>query len=139
MTFAPEPIHPDTWPAVHALLAPAMAWGEYSSTELIDDLLSGSAQLWVSREGGDPVAAAVSQLEPTDAGLIVHGKLLAGKGATGCVDDAVACVQRHARQVGATGIRITGRCGWERLLAAKGWKRRAVTMQLDFEPQEVAQ
>lgn len=137
MTFAPEPIHPDTWPAIHAVLAPAMAWGGYSAAEIIDDLLSGSAQLWVKREGGDPIAAAVSQLVADDEGRFVHGKLLSGRGVTKCVDEAVDCVTEHARKVGAAGIRITGRCGWDRVLGAKGWKRRAVTMQLDFKPEHV--
>lgn len=138
MSFRPETIHTDTWPAVYAVLAGAMLRASYTPHELIDDLLSGRAQLWVLREGGDPIAAAVSELEATADGLFVNGRLLAGQGMAGWLDDALHCVESHARRVNAKGIRVTGRNGWERVLEGRGWKRRAVVMELAFEPEGVA-
>lgn len=134
--FAPERIAVETWPAIHALLAPAMARAGYSAAELIDQLLASEAQLWVLRneKGGDPVAAAVSDLERTPDGLIVHVRLTGGHGMAEWIDGAVDCIRAHVRAVGATGARLEGRDGWERVLASKGWKRRAVVMELAFEP-----
>ena len=133
MSFAPETIHPDTWPAVHAVLAPALAVSGESPVELIDQLLDGTAQLWVLRKGGDPIAAAVSELVPSSPGLIVHGRLLAGGHMAEWLDDIIDCITRHAAQAGAVGITIEGRPGWQRVLAAKGWKRSKVVMELALE------
>lgn len=138
MSFAPENIHVDTWPAVYAVLEAAMGRAGYTAHTLIDDLLAGRAQLWVLRERGDPIAAAVSELETTANGLFVNGRLLAGQGMAGWLDDALHCVESHARRVKAKGIRITGRNGWERVLEGRGWKRAAVVMELEFEPEGVA-
>jgi hypothetical protein len=133
MTFAPENIDTDTWPAIHAVLAPALAHADTPAPELIDLLLANMAQLWVLRKGGDPIAAAVTELRPSPRGVVVHGMLLAGENMDDWIDDALACVKRHARDVGAIGIEIIGRDGWERLLTRKGWKRSAVTMRLELE------
>lgn len=130
MTFAPERIDPATWPAIHAVLAPGIARGDYTVTELVDELVDNTAQLWVMRKGGDPIAAAVSELVQTPAGLIVHGRLCAGRGMAGWVDDLIACIRAHADQVGAFKITVDGRAGWERVLGARGWKREAITMAL---------
>lgn len=141
MSFAPEQIHFDTWPKVHALLAPVMERCGTTAAELIDELLAGTAQLWVYRKGGDPIAAAVSELVETHLGLVVHGRLLAKARSArigGIVDDAVDCVSRHARMVGAVGISIEGRTGWARLLARKGWRCRSVTMHLSLVAEDVA-
>lgn len=138
MTFIPEQINIDTWPAIHRLLAPAMVRSDYTSHELIDHLLAKTAQLWVLRKGGDPIAAAVSEMERTPRGLIVHGILLAGHDMASWIDELIACITHHALQAGAIGVQIKGRRGWERQLTARGWKRKAVVMELAFEPEGVS-
>lgn len=125
--FTPERIDPSTWPPIFRLLEPAMQRCGSTAIELVDELVSGTAQLWVLRKGGDPVAAAVSELLPSPSGMVVHGRLLAG----GHVDEAVETVTHHAREVGAVAVRIEGRRGWERRL--KGWRRAAVVMELPLE------
>lgn len=130
MTFAPEPISPDTWPWIFAILKPAIDHGaDATVASLIDDLLGNNAQLWVKREGGDPVAAAVSELVRTPRGYLVHGRLLAGKGMALWIDELIACISGHAREIGAAGISITGRKGWTRVLGRRGWKERAIVME----------
>ncbi len=136
MSFAPEQIDTDSWPKVYALLRPAMDFCGTGAAELIDQLLAGTAQLWVYRKGGDPVAAAVSELVHTPLGLIVHGRLLAtdrNAKISGVIDDAIGCVTRHARMAGAVGIEIEGRPGWARVLARKGWRCKTVEMSLPLE------
>lgn len=132
MTFRPEEIDPATWPAIFAILRPAI---ERTTTtepvaDLIDELLSHRAQLWVSRtEGGDPIAAAVSELIRTPRGHLVNGRLLAGRGMGLWLDDLIACIAEHAAYVGAIGIQITGRKGWARVLARRGFRERAIVME----------
>jgi hypothetical protein len=138
VSFQPEPIRSDTWPGIYAILAPAMKVSGESAAELIDQLIDGTAQLWVLRKGGDPIAAAVSELVPSPLGLVVHGRLCAGKGMSGWLEDLIACITRHAKEAGAVGIEIEGRAGWERLLKARGWHRKAVVMAVRLVPERVA-
>ncbi len=133
MMFRPETIHIDTWPAVHALLEPAIAFSGDTVSAVIDDLLSGEAQLWVLRsKGGDPIAAAVSELEDTPRGQFVHGRLLGGHGMAEWIDQLILDITAHGKAANAEGIRIEGRPGWERVLRAKGWHRQGVIMEIEF-------
>lgn len=128
MMFKPEPLDPATWPQIHALLLPAIEHGGDTTThELIDQLLSGHAQLWVKREDGDPIAVAVTTLH-TDR--TVHCQLLGGKGLAMWMDELIAAVAKVARPVGVVAFTINGRVGWERLLGARGWRKKAVVMEL---------
>lgn len=133
MNFIAERIHPDTWPQIHALLAPGLARAEYTAPGLIDDLLSHNAQLWVLRKGGDPIAACVTELVEGPNGRTLHLRLAAGKHLREWLNIAVSDAVAFARQVGAIDITLTGRKGWERLLAAHGWKFRSVIMHLALE------
>jgi hypothetical protein len=127
MSFAPEPVDPQTWPAIYRLLAPAIEHGgDTDAAELIDDLLDNRAQLWVLRtKGGDPAAAAVTQR----FGDVLHCQLLGGDGMEDWVDDLIATTARYARPVGVQRFTIQGRLGWERVLAARGWRKKAVVME----------
>lgn len=133
MMWAPETIDIATWPAVYAVLAPALVQSGETVTELIDLLLENKNQLWVLRKGGDPVAVAVSELIETPLGLVAHGRLLAGENMETWVGDAIYCIAQHAKEAGAVAVEIDGRKGWERLLKPRGWKLAKVTMRMDLE------
>jgi hypothetical protein len=130
--FVPEHIHPDTWPAIHAVLAPGIARGDYTTAELVDELIENTAQLWVLRKGGDPIAAAVSELVETPLGRIVHGRLCAGTGMPLWIDDLIATIRGFAEEVGAYRITVDGRAGWRTVLESRGWRLASVTMALDL-------
>lgn len=138
MTFAPERIHPSTWPAIFAVLEPGMRHADYTASDLVNDLVDNLAQLWVLRKGGDPIAAAVSELVPTPTGLVVHGRLCAGERMGEWVDDLIACIRAHAERVGATRIEIDGRSGWKRVLGRRGWGVARITMALPIETKVTA-
>lgn len=126
MMFAREPLTADNWPAAFRLLEPAMKRCGSTPEELIDQFLDGTADLWILRKGGDPVAAAMSEVVETPQGKLVHGRLLGG----GYVDEAIAAVRAHAREVGAKTVRIEGRMGWKRKLESRGWRQAGVIMEL---------
>lgn len=133
MIWAPESIDSNTWAPISALLAPAVEQGgEETVTTLIDELLANTAQLWVLRKGGDPIAVAVTELVNSPAGPVVHGRYLAGHGMADWIDDLVETIASHARSIGARGIEIKGRPGWARMLGARGWRHRATVMALEF-------
>lgn len=130
MTFKPEPLSTTTWPAICALLIPAIdRGGDTSVAELIDELLSGHAQLWVKRDDDGPVAAAVTTLH-TDR--TVHCQLLGGKGIHRWADELIESVAAVARPVGVEAFSIHGRVGWERLLGKRGWRKKAVVMEFSL-------
>lgn len=120
MTFARERINTLTWPAIHALLAPAIArGGDTDAHELIDELLADRAQLWVGRRHGLPYAAAVTTIHDDKT---LNCQLLGGAGMVAWVDALIATVAHHARPLGITHFTETGRPGWRRLLLPKGWE-----------------
>lgn len=129
MTWAAEHIHIDTWPAIYPLLAPAMELTGETPAELIDLLLSNRNQLWVLRKGGDPVAAAVSELESTSKGLLVHVRLMGGKGMAGWVQEAVRTITFAAQQQGAVAVRVEIIPALERVLRERGFKRSKIIME----------
>jgi hypothetical protein len=136
MTFARECISAHTWPSIHALLAPAIERGGDTGCghELIDELLSDRAQLWVGRRHGLPYAAAVTTIHDDHT---LNCQLLGGAGMVAWVDALIATVAHHARPLGITHFTETGRTGWARFLARKGWRDAGreggkVTMELDL-------
>jgi hypothetical protein len=136
--WAPEAIDIETWPAIYAVLEPAIRRGDCTVAEIIDELIANTAQLWVLRKGGDPVAVAVSELAPSPSGRFVHVRLVAGKDMRSWLDELIECMTFHALKQNAVGISCEGRDGWERVLGSRGWKRRSITMALAFEPEAVA-
>ena len=134
MMFAPETIDVATWPKIYALLAPEIERQGITVTEVIDELLTNTAQLWVLRRGGDPYAVGVSRLEQTSKGLMVRAWLLAGEQMEDWLGDLILTVARKASEVGAVGFRLEGRPGWGPTLRKRGFKTQAVVMEKMFAP-----
>jgi hypothetical protein len=135
MMFAPETLDVETWPAIYAVLAPALARSGETVTEVIDELLTNTAQLWVMRKGGDPYAVGVSRLEETPKGRMVRAWLLAGPRMEDWIGDLILTVARKASDVGAVGFRLEGRPGWGPALRKRGFKTQAVVMEKLFPPE----
>lgn len=121
--FRREVISTDTWPGIYALLAPALEMtGEHVSS-LIDLLLANRNQLWVKREGGDPIAVAVSEIEPPDTLCI---RLMGGRGIAGWIDEAMATIREQAPNVR---IRLEVIPALERVLREHGFRKTKVLME----------
>jgi hypothetical protein len=129
MSWAPEAIHIETWPDIFPLLRPALELTGETPAELIDLLLAHQNQLWILRKGGDPVAAAVSELEPTSRGLLVHVRLMGGSGMADWVEEAVRTITHAAHLEGAVRVRVEVIPALERVLRERGFKRSKVVME----------
>lgn len=128
MTFAPEIPTIGEWGAVHRILAPAIEReGNVDLESLIDCLLDGSKQLWIKREAGRPVAAAVTER----FGDTLHCHFAGGLGAKEWAPDLYASCRSVAELVGINRLSVEARPGWERLLSREGWKRKAVIMECE--------
>jgi hypothetical protein len=130
VTWQPEHIDIETWPAVYALLAPALDETGENVSELIDLLISHGNQLWVNREGGDPTAAAVTELETVCGSPCICVRLMGGEKMASWVREAVNVIGREARSVGATKVRVEVIPALERVLRERGFKRSKVAMDL---------
>lgn len=130
MTWRAEHIDIETWPAIYALLAPALDLAGEPVSDLIDLLISHGNQLWVNREGGDPVAAAVSELETVSGAPCLCIRLMGGKDIGSWIREAVNVIGREARAVGAVKVRVEVVPGLERVLRERGFKRAKVSMDM---------
>lgn len=137
MTFARERLDIATWPQIYGVLAPSLAQTGETVTDLIDLLLSGTNDLWVLRKGGDPVAVAVSELEWTPRGKLVHLRLIAGKNMGQWLGGAVGTIAAFARTKGAIGVRGEARPGMAKALAKHGWKQTRSIMELTLVHEEM--
>lgn len=117
-----EPISAETWPQIHALLAPALELTGEPVSILIDLLLENRNQLWVKREGGDPVAAAVSEIEPPNTLCI---RLMGGKHMASWIDEAMEAIEANAPN---TRVRVEVIPALERVLREHGFKKSKVEM-----------
>jgi hypothetical protein len=125
MTWRPEPIDIETWPSIHALLEPALALAGEPVALLIDLLLSNQNRLWVLREGGDLIAAAVSE----DEGDCLSIRLMGGKDVARWIGDAVNTIRLEA---GAKNVRVEVVPGLERVLRERGFRKSKVIMELSL-------
>lgn len=123
MTWRAEPIDIETWPAIYALLAPALELAGEDVSELIDLLISHRNILWINREGGDPTAAAVSE----DEGDILCIRLMGGKDMARWIGDAVNTIRVQAS---GKRVRVEVIPGLERVLRERGFRKSKVIMEL---------
>lgn len=126
MTFAREALSVESWPAICALLKPALDESDYSTPEeVIDGLLDGRFDMWVRRLHDLPQAVAIA--EPQNG--YVEAFAVGGRDMEEWVDDLADAVLAAGKPLGITKIRIHGRPGWERVLGRRGWKRCSVIME----------
>lgn len=130
MSWRAENIDVETWPAIYALLEPALALAGEPVSDLIDLLISHGNQLWVYREGGDPTAVAVSELETIEGKPCICIRLMGGSNIARWINDAANTIGREARKVGATRVRVEVVPGLERVLRERGFKRAKVAMDM---------
>ena len=102
----------DLWREAWLWLQPAVERGGEGVTEdeLLSDIRSGMAQLWLVYRDGAMVAAAVTQV----GGDSLHFWLCGGFGCNW--RDCVAQVMQFATERGIRKYTIDGRRGWQRVL-----------------------
>lgn len=123
MTWRAEPIDIETWPQIYALLAPSLEIVGEPVSELIDLLISHRNGLWVNREGGDPLAAAVSE----DEGDVLCIRLMGGRDMARWIGDAVNTIRLEAN---GKRVRVEVIPGLERVLRERGFRKAKVIMEM---------
>lgn len=101
------------WPDVRDMLLPAIERaGEYDEAEVIRQIETTEAQLWLV---GDGDAAVVTSISTRAAGKVCMIWLLGGRDPKAWID-GIETIESAAREAGCVGMEITGRAGWARLL-----------------------
>lgn len=113
----------DVLSRVRPLLEPALAYcgGTHEWGDVADGILAGRLQLWPGER-----AALVTELQAYPRKRVVHVFLAGGE-----LEDVLAfqpSLDAWARAQGATGLTMTGRPGWARVLPGLGWARAGTTM-----------
>lgn len=86
-------------------------------------LAQGTQQLWTIAEGGEFVAAAVTQIEHRDLPRILVVKYLAGAGFEQWVQALHEQFLIFAREQKCEAVEAFGREGWRKTLRAMGWSK----------------
>jgi hypothetical protein len=103
------------WDRVRAWLLPALRPQDGSEAELVEEVVTGRAQLWIGER-----SAMVTQCIPEPAGLCIHAWLAGGD-----LDEIKAMtsgIEAWARAAGCDYATITGRTGWLRALRPLGYR-----------------
>jgi hypothetical protein len=106
-------VGPEHWPAVRDMLMPAIDLaGEYDEAEVVRQIETTEAQLWLV---GDGQAAVVTSISTRATGKVCLIWLLGGRDPKAWID-GIETIESAAREAGCVGMEIVGRAGWTRLL-----------------------
>jgi len=97
--------------------------------DIVDGIMSGNFQLWLGANG-----CAVTEIVVYPNKKVLHVFLAGGDQGQGIDqitdmhDDAMA----WGKQQGCDGMTVTGRRGWKKVLASRGWKEQFTTLLKEF-------
>lgn len=113
--WVPMPIPKELWRACERLLMPALVHGnECDVDDVVCDLRTGDAQLWIARD--DEVrGACVTRAGEGEVQIWLMGGSLA------CIPHIVD-IEAAAKTAGYSVMAINGRKGWQRVLKSYGWR-----------------
>jgi hypothetical protein len=116
----------ERWNDVRHLLLPAIEWaGEKREADVIADLATGMAQLWIG-EDEQVRCGVVTCLSRTARGLVCEIWLMGGRGRRDWLH-FISVIEDAARQRGCLSIELIGRKGWARLLPR--YRMKAVVLE----------
>jgi hypothetical protein len=120
----------DIWLDVAPLLADALARGSrgYTLEDVLDELESGRAMLWLVVDGEAIVAAAVVFLETRARALQVW--LMGGRDMPGWLDILIEGLARYAREMKLKALQADVRPGLVKVLKSRGWQPQYTTVRM---------
>jgi len=101
-----------------------------TALQVYHKLSTGLQQLWTIAEGGEFVAAAVTQIEHRDMPRVLVVKYLAGAGFDRWVQALNDQFLVFAREQQCEAVEAFGREGWRKPLLAMGWKKVAALYRM---------
>lgn len=107
----------DFWPVAEPFLKSAMVrTGLGLFNDVAADLFAGKSLLWIAWDGAAVEAAAATQLQATENGLVCVIVACGGR-RLGRWLPLLAEIEAYAAKEGCSAVRIFGRMGWQRVLS----------------------
>ena len=118
----PERVH-ECWDEVAPLLQPAVdrSGGRFLMEDVYHLVATGENHLWVVFEDGVIVACCTTAFTEYPRKRMLTGQFLGGSQMTEWVPKLDAVLQQWGTDHGCSGIELTGRKGWLRVLDKIGW------------------
>ena len=126
---------PAVWPAVAPMLKAALAvsGGRHPLWSVLDELVSGRADLWVAcADAARPVAAVVCRVAQYPARRFYQLHAIGGSDMDAWIEPMLAAIEDRARALGCDGIEGGGRHGWGRVGARLGFREATVWLEKDL-------
>jgi hypothetical protein len=97
--------------------------------DIVDGVISGHMQLWSGANG-----CAVTEIIVYPNKKILHVFLAGGTQGHGIdqITDMHDSAVTFAKENGCEGMSVSGRAGWKKILATRGWKQKFVTLAKEF-------
>jgi hypothetical protein len=121
------------WPQAWPLLEPAVAlWrGRYDETSLRQRVADMSMQLWVATEDGEPVAAALTEINVYPGAKECNIAVIGGDGREHW-QEWIEAIKAWAISLGCKFVTGRGRRGWERVMAPAGFRHEGTIVSLEL-------
>ena len=97
--------------------------------DIVDGVISGHMQLWSGERG-----CAVTEIVVYPNKKILHVFLAGGAKGHGIdqITDMHDSAVEFAKRNDCQGMTVSGRAGWKKILASRGWKQQFVTLAKEF-------
>lgn len=129
----PEEVN-SIWPEIRGLLAPAVkrSGGRVTLLTLLGALRERRSLLWLTYPEDRRVRAAfVTRIAQYPARRLVSVDFAGGEAMDEWVNDVQATFRRYAADAGCSGVEMSGRAGWGKVLGRYGWTPDFVVLTAD--------
>jgi hypothetical protein len=135
-------IHPDyvsgCWEEVKPLLAKSIdtAHGRYTMDDILKEVVNFQQHLWIVFDEKEIIAALTTRFMDYPKKRMLAGQFLGGTRIMRWRDDMLVTLENWAKDNNCTGLEMTGRKGFEKVLSPHGWTPEYVVFEKMFKEKE---
>lgn len=121
------------WSRLVPMIERGLSHGQGDNTtvdHMLFSLVKGRTNLWVAMEGDNLLAGVILSVKTTDAGRKLWIDMLAGGERWKWADQLESLVAEYAKLTGSNCIECSCRPGLARILKRRGWRQKAIVMEL---------
>lgn len=121
------------WPLIEPYLQNVLRHGQGDSItvgSIYLSLVEDKQKLWVVTDGTEVYAACIFSVINNPANVVLFVSVLAGRQMDDWADVLIERLAHYRGRVGADCVECSARLGLAKYLSKKGWKKKAVIMEL---------
>lgn len=133
VSHVPPELVPEVWFRLRPMIERGLAHGAGDTTtaeHMFASIIRGDMQLWAVHEGSEIIAGLVVSVRKTSVKTWVHIELAAGRDLDRWADRLEGLLRDFRDLTGADTIEASCRLGLAHRLKKRGWRRKAVLMEL---------